>query len=275
MKKTIYTQNLHMHSVYCDGKDTPEQTIKKAIELGFDTIGFSGHSHTGLGICWDMSLENTQAYKEEVNLLKAKYKDRITVLCGLEHDVFFKCDTRDYDYVIGSSHFLDIGGKIIEFDESADVVADIIEQYFGGDGLKYAKSYYENMARLNEYADFDIVGHFDIISKHCEKRDFFDVNSREYQSIALEALHALAEKKRVFEVNTGAIARGYRTTPYPAPFILKELYKLGCTVILTSDCHDRHFLNHHYDRALEYIRSCGFKSIGIFKNGKIEEIAIV
>lgn len=44
-------------------------------------------------------------------------------------------------------------------------------------------------------------------------------------------------------MNTGAIARGYRTTPYPAPFILKELKNLGCGIIISSDCHDKLQLN--------------------------------
>jgi len=87
-------------------------------------------------------------------------------------------------------------------------------------------------------------------------------------------LHSLSEKKKVFEVNTGAIARGYRTTPYPAPFILKEMHRLGCTVILTADCHDKRFLNCCYNETLEYIKECGFKSIGIMKNGIITEISI-
>ena len=37
------------------------------------------------------------------------------------------------------------------------------------------------------------------------------------------ALTALAGRIPLFEVNTGAIARGYRTTPYPDPFLLGQL----------------------------------------------------
>ena len=39
-----YKQNLHTHTTYCDGKDTPEQVVLKAIEKGFNSIGFSGHA---------------------------------------------------------------------------------------------------------------------------------------------------------------------------------------------------------------------------------------
>ena len=264
-------QNLHTHSIYCDGKDIPEEMVLKAIELGFDTIGFSGHSYVTDDCIWCMTEEKTEQYKKDVNLLKEKYKDRINILCGIEFDIFSTYDFYDYDYVIGSTHILKVGGKYVDVDESADTTGMVINTYFDGDGMKYARAYYNQVAELHKYGDFDIVGHFDLVSKYSETHNFFDVDSKEYKEAALEALHALSEKKRVFEVNTGAISRGYRTTPYPAPFILKEMKKLGCTVILTSDCHDRNFLDCHYKEAIELIKSCGFDSIGVMKNGKITE----
>ena len=36
--------DFHMHTVFCDGKNTPEEILEKAIELGFDSIGFSSHA---------------------------------------------------------------------------------------------------------------------------------------------------------------------------------------------------------------------------------------
>ena len=40
-----HLQNLHMHSTFCDGRNTPEETVQVAIERGFDSIGFSSHSY--------------------------------------------------------------------------------------------------------------------------------------------------------------------------------------------------------------------------------------
>lgn len=39
-----HLQNLHTHTIYCDGKDTPEEMILAACEKGFTSLGFSGHS---------------------------------------------------------------------------------------------------------------------------------------------------------------------------------------------------------------------------------------
>jgi len=267
----MYKQNLHTHTIFCDGKNTPEEMVISAIEKGFDTIGFSGHSNTQFDIDWHMTGENTLLYVNEINRLKEKYQGKIDVLLGLEYEMYSQTPAKGYDYVIGSSHFLKIPDGYVSFDEAAETVKGIIDTYFAGDGMKYAREYYRQVADLWKYGSFDIVGHFDIIAKHCEKHSFFDADAKEYKDAALTALHALAEKQRVFEVNTGAIARGYRTMPYPAPFILKEMNEIGLTVILTADCHNADYLDCYYDEAIELIKSCGFKSIGVMRKGKIIE----
>ena len=38
--------------------------------------------------------------------------------------------------------------------------------------LAYAKEYYRQLAKLPEYGSFDIIGHSDQITKHCENKQF-------------------------------------------------------------------------------------------------------
>ena len=218
-----YLQNLHTHTTYCDGIDTPEQVILTAIDKGFGSIGFSGHSYMYYAEEHSMSLEGTKKYKEEISLLKKKYSDRINIFCGLEVDMYSEIELTGYDYLIGSVHYLKCGDKLIGFDRSEKEVKNVINTYFEGDGMKYARAYYQTLAELPNHGNFDIIGHFDIISKHSENVKFFDETSDEYKSLVLEAAEALRGRIPIFEVNTGAIARGYRTTPYPSTFIMKEL----------------------------------------------------
>ena len=77
---------------------------------------------------------------------------------------------------------------------TAPVVDGIIRDYFGGDGMKYAKAYYETLAQLPNFAKTDILGHADLICKFSEKENFFDVDSPVYQKYALDALDALTGK---------------------------------------------------------------------------------
>lgn len=272
---SAYPQNLHTHGILCDGRNEYEETVKRAIELGFTAIGFSGHSYTSYDFTCCMTLENTQIYKKRINQLKNQYAGVIDVFCGVELDLYSEDDPTDYDYVIGDVHYIKIGNEYCVIDNSSpDTLVKLIDESFGGDGLKCAKAYYETVAALPSLKRCDIAGHFDLITKHCERRNIFDESSEQYRKYALDAVTAVGEKIKVFEINVGSIARGYRSIPYPAPFILKRIKELGCGVVISSDCHDIRYLNTNFDVGLELAKSCGFDEVLIltkdgFKGMKI------
>lgn len=255
----IKKQNLHTHTIYCDGINTPEQMVEAAIAKGFDSIGFSGHSFMTYAD-W-VPQDRTVEYKEHINRLKKQYEDRIKIYLGLEVDMYSgpETDLTGFDYLIGGVHELKCRDGFFSVDESATNAQKIVEQQFDGDGLAFAKAYYEALASLPEYGNFDIIAHFDLITKYRDVVSLFDEESKEYRNYAIEAARALAGKIPYFEVNTGAIARGYRTTPYPATFIIEELRKLGFGAVITSDCHDCTKLDCYFDEAARLLRSCGFK----------------
>ena len=59
-------------------------------------------------------------------------------------------------------------------------------------------------------------------------------------------------------MNTGAISRGYRTTPYPDPFIIKEMKRLGFGVVISSDCHQHAFMDCHFEAYKALLKECGY-----------------
>ena len=81
-----YKQCLHTHSSLCDGKDTLEEMVQAAIEKGFDSIGFSGHSFMDIYAEFSMNEEKVAIYKAEIKRLQQVYGDRIRIYCGLEKD---------------------------------------------------------------------------------------------------------------------------------------------------------------------------------------------
>jgi len=258
----VYNQNLHTHGVLDDGKDEYEDTVKRAIELGFDCIGFAGHSHHAYSRAC-MTKEGTAAYKQEIARLKEKYAGVIDVYCGLELEAISPPEDLDpYDFVIGSVHYIHLGGGPVTIDCSIDRTRELVDEYFGGNGMGLVKQYYEELANLpNTIKRCDIVAHLDLIAKHAEHHDLFDTHSKEYRDYALMALDALAEAYNVFEINTGAIARGYRSMAYPDPFILKEIRKRNCNIVLSSDCHDKRYLNCYFNEMLALAKECGFREV--------------
>lgn len=262
-------QNLHQHTTFCDGKNTAEEVVLAAIEKGFGGIGFSGHSYVPYNTCC-MTPETTCLYRQEIARLKEVYGDRIDIFCGLEFDLSSPQRPEGYDYIIGTLHGLRLDGVDYEFDGKEDFFREMLHRHFPGDGMAFAREYYRQLATLPDAADVDIIGHFDLITKHRERAALFDTDSKQYRFAAIEAAEALAGKIPYFEVNTGAIARGYRTTPYPDPFIIKEMRRLGFGAVISADCHKVQFMDYGFREAAELLKACGYTERYILtKNGFI------
>ena len=102
-----------------------------------------------------------------------------------------------------------------------------------------------------------------MLTKNNEQGRFLDTASKAYLDLGMEAIHALKGKIPFFEVNTGAISRGYRTAPYPQMEFLKEFRSCGFGVVLTSDCHNRDHIDCFYEEAEAMIREAGFRTYWI------------
>ena len=246
--------------------------VEAAIAQGFSSLGFSGHIYLPFEQDYAMTRESTAAYQRDIRALQKKYADRFPIYMGIELDLYSDDDTAPYDYVIGSSHYVEKNGKLYAVDLSFDEMKRDIAEAFDGDAYAYARAYYEGVVRLANERKFDFVGHFDLLTKYIDIEDVFDVSSARYRSLAIEALHAVKEKCDVFEMNTGAISRGYRKTPYPAPFLLREMNQIGARLTLTSDCHNAAFLTCSFNECYEMLRANGFRSLLYFTpNGWEEE----
>ena len=268
-------QNLHIHTIYADGNDTPEELIVEAIKRNFGSIGFSEHTYNRHSPSpRQMAIERMGEYRDEIRSLKAKYADQIDVFCGLEDEFYSEVSLDGYDYLIASVHYLDVGGKIAGFDRGLEETQEYIDTYFAGSGLKFAKKYFETLALFPEKGRYDIIGHFDLITKNNEKGHFIDIASKEYLDYGLEAIHALKGKIPFFEVNTGAIARGYRTSPYPQVEFLQEFNRCGFGVVITSDCHNKTFLDCFYKEAADLVAQAGFRSKWILTGNGFREVAL-
>lgn len=267
-------QNLHTHSLYCDGKDTIEDMAKAAIEKGFQILGFSGHGNCRNVDNYSMDEENTAHYIQDVLAVKERYKNQIKIYLGIEEDVLGQRfdKSEGYDYIIGSVHFVKAGNHYLAVDESAQITQQLVDYY--GDFLTYAKSYFEEVKKIADRDEVDIVGHIDLLTKFNENEDFIAFNQPKYLKMAYECIDLLISKNKIFEVNTGAIARGQRQTPYPHHILLQYIYDHGGKICLNSDCHNKEMLDCFYDEAMNLIRKCGFTTMMILTDHGFEETKI-
>ena len=242
--------DLHMHTVFSDGENTPEEMVREAIRRGLDTVGISDHSH--LDPC-GMSEEATLEYRKEIARLKEKYAGQIRVLCGLERD-FISDDFRPYDYVIGSVHLLTMpDGHHVSVDWTAEKPREGVEKYFGGAWYAFAEEYYATEAKVVEVTKCDIIGHFDLITKFTEQSPDFDLRHPRYVKAWQRAADVLLKTGKPFEINTGAMSRGYRTEPYPARDIREYIRAAGGKMILSSDSHRKDTIAYRFEDYLSEI----------------------
>ena len=261
----------HTHTVYCDGNNTPREMVQAALEMGLPAIGFTGHGETAFDYSYCMTKENTAKYVEDISALKAEYDGRIDVLCGIETDIYSPIIEHNFDYVIGSAHYVKVGNDYCVVDIDFDTFKDVLNNRFGGDALAFCESYFEGVSRTKELVDCDILGHFDLVTKFNELEPLIDVTDKRYINAATDALDVLLKTDVVFEVNSGAISRGYRTSPYPAPFILRYIREKKGRIIINGDTHNKNNLCCDFENSLALVKECGFKSVmGINKNGFYE-----
>lgn len=247
--------NYHTHSTYCDGKSSLEETVLAAIERGFSALGFSGHGYTEFDVHTSMS--DTRGYVSEVKRLKEAYKNKIQVYLGIEEDMLALVDRSDFDYIIGSSHYMYINGSYHPLDLSHDNITDCLK-LFSGDPIAMTEEYYKRFCSYLKERKPDIVGHFDLITKFDERFAPIFLGNTEYNAVAEKYLDTVAGDNLIFEVNTGAIARGYRSTPYPAENLLHLLKKRGAGIILSSDCHNADWIDCRFTETKKYLRDIGF-----------------
>lgn len=250
-------QNLHTHTTFCDGKNTPEEMALAALELGMDSLGFSGHSPL-TGEDWVMGAEDVPRYRREVLALREKYAGALEIFLGLEQDILSPAPKGDYDYLIGSVHALKRGEDLLSVDESEQALRQSVERWFGGDMLAFAREYYDQVGRVAEVTGCQIVGHLDLVCKFNEGDRLFDTGHPRYRAAVLGALERLRSRGVILEINTGAMSRGYRTQPYPAPWILQQARQMGFPICLTSDAHSARHLMYAFDQAARLARACGY-----------------
>lgn len=269
----VLKSNIHTHSNFVDGRDAPEDMVRAALALGFHTLGFSEHGHADYDDC-SMTPAQEPAYRAEVLRLREKYRGRLNILLGYEHDWFAPFDPAPYDYIIESVHYLPVPGGYVCVDNTRAILEAAVREHFGGDPYALCRAYFDAVCRSIEGTGAAVLGHIELVMKFNERRDLFDDADPRYLGPALATAELAARSGRLVEVNTGAIARGYRREPYPGRAMLEHIRACGGRVIVTSDCHDAAFLDCAFPETLALLRACGFRTVWMYDGPEAVERAL-
>lgn len=249
--------NFHSHTQYCDGRATMEDFVIEAIKQGFLHYGFSPHSPVPVESTCNMCKTDALAYLAEVDRLREKYGDRITLYASMEVDFidgwgpalpYFQ--EMPLDYIIGSVHFIPSkhdATEFIDIDGSPETFIEKMHKYFDDDIEWVVKSYFSQVNKMIEAGGFDIIGHFDKISYNSscfkpgiDKQPWFcDLRN--------DTFAAIMKHNYVVEVNTKAWET--KKWLFPSVDFFETLRASGATVLFNSDAHYTNLINAGRDEA--------------------------
>lgn len=262
-------QNLHCHTRFDDGKETPETMVLAALDAGLTSIGISLHCPIPGEESWCCKDSDEDAFIHEIRRLQEIFTGKIQVWCGLEYDVdAVRRSVPPYDYIIGSCHILN--GLPIDYDP--DTASLLVADHGGAE--KAAQHYYERMSSLAGLPEVSIVGHFDLPTKFNERAGLYDVSAPAYRDAAFSAMEKLNAAGKIFEINSGAMSRGWRTAPYPSEELLRYLSSLGGRICISSDAHSADAMTCAFDRCEALALACGFTELWQFTGSGFEAVGI-
>lgn len=259
----------HMHSNFSpDSKTSMEDMIKKSINLNLTEICFTDHmEHNEKGdSTWMIDYDK---YFKEYNILKEKYKDKISIKIGVEMGlqthIIDKCRndvlTNPFDFVILSQHAID------EKDFS-------LRGYFEGKTQKEAyETYFLKLYEIiKNFKDYSVLGHLDLIKRYGNYDSLLD--DKLFSDIIEEILKTVINDNRGIEVNTSCYR--YKLPDLtPSRYILKMYKDLGGEIITTgSDSHSDTYIASNFDYIYYYLKDIGFNYICYFDKMKPNFIKI-
>lgn len=261
--------NIHCHTRFSDGQCTMEEMVQSAVRKGFVSLGFSEHAWAPYDGVVCIKQEDLPRYHSEFARLREQYAGQIELYLGLETDCYHVTPRDGLDYLIGAAHYLyDAGADAyytVDYQpESFEKARDLIA---GGDVREMLRLYFDHLLTYVERNGTEIIGHLDLVTKLNDRHHYFDQQSAWYRRLIGEVADRAAASGRIVEVNTGGIARGYKTEPYPSRELLGLLRELNVPVLLSSDAHSAENLDFWFDEAEDLLRKAGYRAVKQLRGG--------
>ncbi|HEX7289576.1 MAG TPA: histidinol-phosphatase [Conexibacter sp.] len=171
---------------------------------------------------------------------------------GREDRIANLLDGRDWDYVIGSVHFVG--------DEAVDHPDWDVWSARSVDPEKVWRRYFEWLGEAARSGLFDILAHPDLVKVWGGERPRPDGDLRRFYELAIEGI---AESGIAIEVSTAGLRKpvGER---YPAEPFLGMCLEAGCPVALDSDAHVPEHVGFEYASTIEWLARQGVRELCVF-----------
>ena len=239
-----------------------ERYREAASERGISELGVSEHVHRfrqALDV-WDHPFWRQQAV-DDLDEYCEFVREQTDLRLGLEADFVPGREDRmanlieghDWDYVIGSVHFL--GERAVDHEgwdvwEGARDPEEVWERYF------------RTVGEAARSGMFDILAHADLVKVWGKGKPRPSGDLRHFYEYAMDGI---AESRIAIELSTAGLRKPVGEM-YPDRALLEWCLEAGCPVALSSDAHRPEHLGHGYEQALELLDALGVTEICAFEH---------
>ena len=241
--------------------DNLERYVAAADRRGITELGISEHIHRfrqALDV-WDHPFwveSATDDLDQYADFLAAS-----SLRCGIEMDwvpgaeerIAELVDSRPFDYVIGSVHF--IGEGAVDHDGF-----DVWETA-GMDSERIWRCYFRHLADAARSGLFDTLAHPDLVKVWGRDRPQPEGDLRRFYEPAVEAI---AESGVAVEVSTAGLRKPVGEL-YPARELGELCAEAEIPFTLSSDAHVPDDIGYGYEGAIEFMRSLGIEEVCVFE----------
>lgn len=243
-----------------------ERYREVASERGIAELGVSEHIyrfHDALSI-WQHPLWQEFAHDDLASYCEF-VREATDLRLGIEADFVPGTEDRmaslleahDFDYVVGSVHFLR--------DEALDM-----EEYSiwtpsppqaGRSPEEIWRRYFQTLGESARSGLFDILAHPDLVKVWGAERPRPEGDLRRYYELAIDGI---AESGIAIEVSTAGLRKRAQEI-YPARAFLEMCLEAGAPVALSSDAHRPEDVGRDYEQALELLQGLGVGELCVFE----------
>ena len=272
MKRLV---DLHTHTKYSqDSKNEPEDSCKRAIELGLKGVAFTDHSNMLWADRKDQA-EDIFACYDEVVKLRDKYP-ALEILTGVELGEGIRNDGevkrlmsgREYDVVICSVHHTLFGPNKIPYSEIDFSVCT--DEFL----LDYMLDYLDEVKQTVEKIDGDVIAHLTCPLRYIEGKYHRIVDESKLYDSVKEILALIIKNDKALEINTSGLGSYYGKF-LPGEWVVQLYYDLGGRkVTLGSDAHVAKNVGNCFDQAIEMLKRIGFDRVYYYKRRQPMSIEI-
>jgi histidinol-phosphatase (PHP family) len=166
-------------------------------------------------------------------------------------------EARDWDYVVGSVHFL--RDEAVDLHGEPDWEAWDVWRH--GDPEKVWARYFETLGEAARSGLFDILAHPDLVKVWGRQVRSPDGDLRRFYERAMDGI---AESDVAIEVSTAGLRKPVGEI-YPAAAFLEMCLEAGRPVALSSDAHLPEQLGFEYERAVSFLEGFGVTELAVFE----------